>query len=107
MTAWNRTSLVGIGAGIAVGALVMLAGSDGSSKLGAIPVFALCGMLSYLINWAVFVPSNIAQTEHYFDLTGSITYLTITAVAVLLSDDLDARALIVAGLVWVDRRCLQ
>jgi len=64
-------------------------------------VFAVCGLLAYAINWVVFVPSNRAKTEHYFDLTGSITYLTVTAVALFLSDDVDARAMIVAAMVWV------
>jgi steroid 5-alpha reductase family enzyme len=101
MTEQTRRSVIGISASIVIGALVILAGSDGSTKVGSLPVFAVCGLLAYVINWVVFVPSNRARTEQYYDLTGSITYLTITAVAVLLSDDLDARALIVAALVWV------
>jgi len=101
MTDQNRNSALGIVASLVIGALVMLAGSDGSSKVGSIAVFALCGMLAYVINWIVFVPSNRAKTEQYFDLTGSITYLTVTAVALLLSDELDARALIVAAMVGV------
>jgi steroid 5-alpha reductase family enzyme len=101
----NRNSLLGILASLVIGALVILAGSDGSVKVGSIAVFALCGALSYVINWIVFVPSNAAKTEHYFDLTGSITYLTLTVVALLLSDDLDARAVIVAAMVvvWATR----
>lgn len=101
MTEQRRRSIIGTTAAVLVGVLVILAGSDGSTKVGSLPVFAVCGALAYLINWIVFVPSNRAKTEHYYDLTGSITYLTVTAVAVVLSDDLDARALIVAGLVWV------
>ncbi len=101
MTDQNRSSLVGIVVSLAVGALVVLAGSDGSSKVGSIAVFAVCGLLAYVINWVVFVPSNLAKTEHYFDLTGSATYLTVVAVALLLSDDLDARAIIVAAMVVV------
>ncbi len=101
MTEQTRRSVIGISASVLIGALVMLAGSDGSTKVGALPVFAVCGVLAYMINWVAFVPANRAKTEQYYDLTGSITYLTITAVAVLLSDDLDARALIVAALVWV------
>ena len=97
----NRNSLLGIVASLVIGVLVILAGSDGSVKIGSIAVFALCGVLSYIINWIVFVPSNAAKTEHYFDLTGSITYLTLTVVALLLSDDLDARAVIVAAMVVV------
>jgi steroid 5-alpha reductase family enzyme len=101
MTKQNRNSILGIAAALVIGALVVLAGSDGSTKVGSIAVFAVCGTLAYGINWLVFVPSNRAQTERYYDLTGSLTYLTITAVALLLSDDLDARAVIVAAMVGV------
>ena len=97
----TRRSLIGIVVSVAVGALVILAGSDGSSQVGSIAVFAVCGILAYVINWAVFIPSNIAKTEHYFDLTGSATYVTVVAVALLLSEDLDARAVIVGGMVFV------
>jgi steroid 5-alpha reductase family enzyme len=86
---------------VAIGVLVILAGSDGSSKIGPLAVFALCGMLAYAINWVVFVPSALAKTEHYFDLTGSATYVTVVAVALALSEDLDARAVIVGTMVIV------
>jgi steroid 5-alpha reductase family enzyme len=101
MSAQNRNSVVGIVVSIVIGVLVILAGSDGGSTVGSVAVFAVCGVLAYVINWVVFVPSNIAQTEHYFDLTGSLTYLSLTVVAVALSDDLDGRALVVAAMVAV------
>ena len=101
MTDQKRRSIIGIAVSLVIGALVVLAGSDGSTTVGSIAVFAVCGLLAYVINWVVFVPSNRAKTEHYFDLTGSITYLTVTAVAVLLSDALDTRAIIVAVMVGV------
>jgi steroid 5-alpha reductase family enzyme len=69
--------------------------------VGSIAVFAVCGLLAYTINWVVFVPSNLAKTERYFDLTGSVTYVTVLAVALLFSDQLDARAVIVAAMVVV------
>jgi len=94
-------SLIGITAAVAIGALVTLAGSQGSTELGSLRVFALCGFLAYAINWAVFVPSNIAETEHYFDLTGSATYITVAVVALLASDDLDTRAAMVGVMVIV------
>jgi steroid 5-alpha reductase family enzyme len=105
MTDQKRRSLIGIIASVVVGALVMLAGSDGSTTVGSIAVFAVCGMLSYIINWVVFVPSNLARTEHYFDLTGSATYVSVVTVALVLSDALDARAIIVGAMVmaWAVR----
>ncbi len=97
----QQSSIVGIAVAVVLGALVSTAGSDGSVEVGSIPVFALCGALAFVVNWVVFVPSNAAETEQYFDLTGSVTYLTVIAVAVLLSDDLDARALVVALMVAI------
>ena len=98
-------SVIGIAAAVVIGALVALAGSDGGATVGSLPVFALVGALAYLINWLVFIPSNAAKTERFYDLTGSFTYITVTVVAVVLSDDLDARALIVASMVviWAAR----
>ena len=101
MNPGTRRSVIGIVVAILIGTLVALAGSDGSTTIGWMPVFALCAVLAYAINWLVFIPSNQRKTEHYFDLTGSATYLTVVAVAVLLSADLDARAVIAAVMVAV------
>ena len=92
---------MGIIVSVVAGALVVLAGSQGSTTVGSIAVFAVCGLLAYLINWAVFIPSNLAKTEHYFDLTGSATYMSVVAVALVFSRDLDARSMIVGAMVMV------
>jgi len=97
----NRRSLIGIIAAVVIGALVILAGSDGSANVGSVAVFTVCGILAFAINWAVFIPSNAAKTEHYFDLTGSATYITVVVAALALSDALDARAVIVGAMVVV------
>lgn len=95
----------GIVAAVVVGALVAWAGSDGSDEVGGVPVFVIGGLLAYAINWVAYVPSLLARTEHYFDLTGSLTYLTVVVVALILSDGLDLRALLVAGavIIWALR----
>ena len=67
----DQISLAATAAAIVVGILIVLAGSPGSEKMGSITVFALCGLLSYAINWIAFVPSNAAQNEHFYDLTGA------------------------------------
>ena len=97
----NSQIIVGSLIAIAVGALIALAGSDGGERVGALPVFALCGALAFAINWLVFVPSAIARTEHFYDLTGGITYLSVTTAAVMLSQVLDLRATLVAAMVMV------
>lgn len=101
----TRRSVIGITAAIVIGGLVAWAGSDGSASLGWLPVFALCALVAYAINWLVFIPSNAAKTERFYDLTGSVTYITVTVLAVVLSGGPDARALIVAAMViiWAAR----
>lgn len=105
MTRAESRSVVGILVGVAIGAAVAVAGSHRGVTVAGWPVFALCAALSFAINWLVFVPSFIQQTEHYFDLTGSLTYVTVVVTALLLSGAADARALLLAALVviWAGR----
>ena len=105
MTKQQRQSIIGIAASVTIGVLVSWAGSDGSVQVGSIPVFALCGALAFVINWLVYIPSNAAKTEHYFDLTGSVTYITVIVVAAALADDLDTRSVVVTAMVllWAGR----
>ncbi len=84
---------------IVIGALISWAGSDGGDQYGNLPVFLLCGALAFGVNWAAFIPATIKQTEKFYDLTGGITYITVTIVAVLLSSPLDLRSALVAGMV--------
>ena len=95
----DKQIIIGTAAAIVVGALISLAGSDGGDRFGTLPVFALCGALAFVGNGASGSPAAIKQTEHYYDLTGGITYITVTLVAVLLSTSLDLRSAIVAGMV--------
>lgn len=97
----NRNSLIGITVAVVIGVLVSWAGSTGSAEVGGLAVFALCGAAAYIINWAAFIPANLAKTERFYDLTGSITYLTVTLLAVVFSPDLDARAWVVAAMVSI------
>ncbi len=64
-------------------------------------IFLLCGWLAFVINWVAFIPSAVAQTEKFYDLTGTLTYMTVTGVALWLSGEFDPRALIVAGCIFV------
>ncbi len=93
--------MIGIAASTALGAFVAAAGSDGGVRIGNVPVFALCGALAFAVNWAVFVPSNTATTEQYFDLTGAATYITVIVVAAALADDLDTRGVVVTAMVVI------
>ena len=86
---------VGIAAAVAWGA-----GEDATVWLG-LPGPAWCAVLAFGVQWAAFVPAYVRQTETFYDLTGSLTYITVTLFAVAVSPPTDARSLVLAVLVCV------
>ena len=97
----NSQSVIAIIIAIVIGASISLAGSDGGDRFGGLPVFALCGALAFAVNWLAFIPAALARTEHFYDLTGGITYIAVITLAVALASDLDLRATLVAAMVIV------
>lgn len=81
-----------------------LAGKNGITAFGY-PVFVICAALALAVNWLAFIPAALAQTEKYYDLMGSVTFLSIIALASVLSAPLDMRAIVAAGMVtiWTSR----
>ena len=98
-------SLIGIAVSLIIATLILLAGSQGSLSLQGLPLFAVCGAIGFILHWAIFIPSYAFQTEHYFDLTGSLSYITTVIVAMVLNPSLDIRDLIICAmiLVWAVR----
>ena len=98
-------SLIGIAVSLIIATLILLAGSQGSLSLQGLPLFAVCGAIGFILHWAIFIPSYAFQTEHYFDLTGSLSYITTVIVAMVLIPSLDIRDLIICAmiLVWAVR----
>ncbi|MEM9177098.1 MAG: DUF1295 domain-containing protein [Myxococcota bacterium] len=91
--AWLALPLI-----LAIGAGIAWAGSAGPAVALGLPLFALCGLASFVVNWAVFAHAYAAQTERFFDATGSLTYLTL-AIAALALGPRDPRALLIGGCV--------
>ena len=97
----ERNAVLGIAIASALGLLLAWAGGDGGTQVGGWSVFAIATLAAFGINIVVFVPSYLTRTEHYYDLTGSLTYLSVTLLALLITDDLDTRSVIIAILVFV------
>ncbi|MBT5071884.1 MAG: DUF1295 domain-containing protein [Porticoccaceae bacterium] len=94
-------SALGIVASLIIAVLILTAGSQGSVSFGGYPLFALCGSIGFALHWAVFVPSYAFKTEHYFDLTGSLSYITTVAAAIVFNPSLDLRDLIICAMITV------
>lgn len=101
----TRQALIAIPVILAIGVFVGWAGSQGSERWLGLPVFALCVAIAFGLNALAFVPAYLAQTEKYYDLTGSLTYLGVVATAIAAGAfsgrGIEARAAILAGLVAI------
>ena len=98
----NAASILSILACLALGAIVALAGSPpGSITFNGLPSFALAASIGFILHWLIFIPSYIYQTEHYFDLIGSISYISIVLFTFLALNNLDIRSILIGLLIMV------
>ena len=95
----SRKALISVGLAVVAAVLIAWAGSQGGSAIGGFPVFALGVAAAMLIQWLVFIPSFAKQTEKFYDLTGALTYISITVFLVLASPGIDARGMLLAAMV--------
>lgn len=100
--AWRRTILAStvIAAALIVAMGVARAGSQGTAEIAGAPVMMLCALLAFAVQWVAFVPAFVRQTERFYDLVGSLTYMAVTAVAILASRPTDLRSALLSVLVF-------
>ncbi len=85
----------------AVGLIFAWFAGTGQQRFEGHTVLFTCTLIAFAVNWLVYVPSAIAQTEKYYDLTGSVTYLAVIGAACWMSSPLDLRAIVVAAMVAI------
>lgn len=57
--------------------LVSLASSQNGVSYNNYPISIICMALSFIIHWLVFIPSYFYKTEKFYDITGTVAYLSI------------------------------
>ena len=62
---------------IGCGLLLALGSSFNSLIINDIPVIYLILGITFLIHWLIFIPAYMLRTEKFFDITGTITFLSI------------------------------
>ncbi len=93
--------IVGILVAVAFAAAMALAGGQAGATVAGASVFALCGALAFGIQWLAFIPAFALQTERFYDLTGSLTYILLALVALLTAVPEDLPRVLIAVLVMV------
>lgn len=85
----------------ALSAVLNVAGSEQSYKVAGLPIITLCTVWIFTLQWLVFVPSYLAQTEKYFDITGSLTFISTCAIALWFHPNLTLYTEVLAMMVMV------
>lgn len=98
-------SLLGSILAVVIGIGMALAGSQNSEKVLGLPIFSLAIVTIFLIQWVAFIIAFNRKSERFYDLTGSLTYISIAALSVLVIPEMNGRAvlLLVLVVIWATR----
>ena len=92
---------LGIAGALVAGALMAAAGGSRGVDVGGLPAFAVVVAAAFAVQWIAFIPAWFLQTERFFDLTGSLTFLVVTAGALLIRGGFDSRSLVIAAAIAI------
>ena len=101
MTKDERIALISMPIVILIGVGFAAAGSVGYNGVMGLPVYAFAVCLAFVVQWVVFIPAFLCQTEKYYDLTGGATYLLVALSAVYFSPVIDSRSILLATLISI------
>lgn len=84
---------------------VTLAGNQGGTVISGWPLLGACAAIAFGIQWLAWVPAAMQKNERFYDLTGSLTYLSVLGFALWAVPSPSARAYLIGGLcaIWALR----
>jgi len=97
----EKVASVTIPIALLIGILIAVAGSQYGNTYNGLPVFGLVVAIAFFIQIVAFIPAFISQTEKYYDITGTMTYVLTTLIAMFLASSLDTRSLLLGSLVLI------
>lgn len=101
MNSKSLGALLAIVIGPVIAVVVGFATGVDSNEVGGVPAVLWLIVAAFAVNWIVFVPSWLKRTEVFFDLTGSLTYVTVTTLGLVLADEVTVTAVVMAVLIFV------
>ena len=98
MQALPKLAIIGAVTALAC-VLAWLVDTSGQTLFG-LPLLVGLALFGFVLQWLAFVPAYWHQTEHYYDLTGSMTYAALVLLA-LWAGEAHQRALLLGLLVLI------
>ena len=95
---------------ISFASIIAVGGGNQSLEYNGYPILILCMMAGFIVHWIIFIPSFLAKTEKFYDITGTLAYIIILYTASALTSyssgiSLELRTKIIIGMVsfWAIR----
>jgi steroid 5-alpha reductase family enzyme len=101
MTKDNLQALIAILLSFIIGSGLAWAGAQHGLVMNGYPVMYWCVATAFTIQIVAFVPAYIFKTEKFYDLTGGLTYLTITLFAISVNPHSDLRSKLIATFIAI------
>ena len=68
-----------------LGTAIGIACSQGGLNYNGVPIIIICMFISFLVHWVAFIPSYLARTEKYYDISGTLAYVFVLFTAYYLT----------------------
>ena len=97
----NLQAIIAITLSFVIGGFLAWTGAQHGLVMNGYPVMYWCVAAAFAIQFAVFIPAFLFKTEKFYDLTGGLTYLSITLFAISLNPHSDLRSKLIATFICV------
>ncbi len=103
VSAMKKILFILLAVGLPVGVATLA--NPGDLRIGGWPAMTLLALGCFAIQWLAFVPARLLQTERFYDLTGSLTYIAVTLAAIVTAAAPSGPQWLIAAmiLVWAGR----
>jgi steroid 5-alpha reductase family enzyme len=88
---------------LAVGLPLTVTGlaSPAGATINGWPAAATLALSAFVIQWLAFIPARLFQTERFYDLTGSATYIAVTLGAVVVASEPSSAQWLIAIMIFI------
>ena len=88
---------------LAVGLPLAVAGlaNPPGATINGWPAAAILALSAFVIQWLAFIPARLLQTERFYDLTGSATYIVVTLGAVVAASQPTGAQWLIALMIFI------
>jgi len=80
---------------------ILLGTAPNSQIVFGMPLIALCAALCFVVQWLIYIPSYLKQTERFYDLTGSLTFISVILFALLSAQSISLYSILMASMVII------